>query len=144
MDYVDSDHFVAKDNQEIIKFDQIYIKEKNIRQTYLNYQYKNIPIKKINVNVNEQYQVIPGGESIGVNLDTIGVLVVGFHYLDTNDEKISPGKDIGIKVGDSILEINQQPIQAISDIAPKVAEVRAQHETLEMKYKRKNKILTER
>jgi len=144
MDYGDSDHFVAKDNQEIIEFDQSSIKAKNIGQTDLNYQYKNIPLKKINVNVNEQYQVIPGGESIGVNLDTIGVLVVGFHYLDTNDEKISPGKDMGIKVGDSILEINQQPIQAISDIAPIVAEVGEKNEKLEIKYKRKNEIFTEK
>src|SRR5690625_2644037 len=106
MDYGDSDHFVAKDNQEIIEFDQSSIKVKNIGQNDLNYQYNNIPPKKINVNVNEQYQVISGGESIGVNLDTIGVLVVGFHYLDTSDETISPGIDMVIKVGDSILVIN--------------------------------------
>lgn len=72
---------IEQDNQQIVEVKNNDVKPLKIGETNLNYQYKDFPLKKINVNVNQQYQVIPGGQSIGVNLETLGVLVVGYHYM---------------------------------------------------------------
>lgn len=76
------------------------------------------PIKKVDVNVLKDFKVIPGGQSIGVKLNSVGVLVVGHHQVNTNDGKKSPGEIAGIKVGDIITKINGQRIEKMSDVAP--------------------------
>lgn len=126
-----------QDDQQIVEIDNNNVKPLKIGETNLNYQYKDFPLKKINVNVNQQYQVIPGGQSIGVNLETLGVLVVGYHYMG-EEESESPGRDIGIKIGDNILEMNNQPIQSIADITPIVTESAANNESIQVKYQRDN------
>ncbi|MFE8695509.1 SpoIVB peptidase [Cytobacillus sp. FJAT-53684] len=81
-----------------------------------------LPIKKVNVDVLKDFKVIPGGQSIGVKLNTIGVLVVGHHQIDTIEGKSSPGELAGIKIGDIITEINGKKIEKMSDVAPFVQE----------------------
>jgi stage IV sporulation protein B len=76
------------------------------------------PVKKVDVNVLKDFKVIPGGESIGVKLNTVGVLVVGHHQVMTVDGKKSPGEIAGIKVGDIITEINGTKIEKMEDVAP--------------------------
>jgi stage IV sporulation protein B len=51
-----------------------------------------IPIKKVDVKVLEDFRVIPGGQSIGVKLNSLGVLVVGHHQIKTSGEKNPPEK----------------------------------------------------
>ncbi|WP_352420039.1 SpoIVB peptidase [Proteiniborus sp.] len=64
-------------------------------------------IKNIKVNVVDQTYVVPGGEAIGVKLNTKGVLVVATSEISGIDGKIyNPAKKAGIKVGDSITTIN--------------------------------------
>ncbi|MCS0786787.1 SpoIVB peptidase [Cytobacillus firmus] len=80
------------------------------------------PIKKVDVNVLKDFKVIPGGQSIGVKLNTVGVLVVGHHQVNTAEGKASPGETAGIKIGDIITEINGKKIEKMSDVAPFVQE----------------------
>ncbi len=77
-----------------------------------------IPIKKVDVNVLKNFRVIPGGQSIGVKLNTVGVLVVGHHQVDTETGKVSPGELAGIKIGDIITKINGKSIEKMTDVAP--------------------------
>ncbi|MBL5766010.1 SpoIVB peptidase [Heyndrickxia sporothermodurans] len=79
-----------------------------------------LPIKKVDVKVIKDFKVIPGGQSIGVKLNTLGVLVVGHHLVETKSGKISPGEKAGIKVGDIITQINGEKIEKLSDVAPLV------------------------
>ena len=65
-----------------------------------------IPVKKMNIEVLKDFKVIPGGQSIGVKLNTLGVLVVGHHQITTEEGAFSPGEKAGIKVGDIIMAIN--------------------------------------
>lgn len=81
-----------------------------------------LPIKKVDVNVLKNFKVIPGGQSIGVKLNTVGVLVVGHHQVTTLQGKVSPGEIAGIKVGDMITEINGKRIEQMTDVAPYVQE----------------------
>ena len=39
-------------------------------------EYAGFPMKKVDVNVLKDFKVVPGGQSIGVKLNTVGVLVV--------------------------------------------------------------------
>jgi stage IV sporulation protein B len=79
-----------------------------------------IPIKQVDVNVLKNFKVIPGGQSIGVKLNTVGILVVGHHQVDTETGKTSPGELAGIKIGDIITEINGKRIEQMTDVAPYV------------------------
>src|SRR5699024_11116088 len=80
------------------------------------------PIKKVDVNILKDFKVVPGGQSIGVRLNTVGVLVVGHHQVDTIEGKISPGEEANIKVGDMITEINGNKVKKMTDVAPFVQE----------------------
>jgi len=81
-------------------------------------EYAGIPIKKVDVRVLKDFRVLPGGQSIGVKLNTVGVLVVGHHLINTSNGKKSPGEIAGIKVGDIITEINGSKIEKMTDVAP--------------------------
>ncbi|OIK11728.1 SpoIVB peptidase [Bacillus sp. MUM 116] len=95
-------------------------KEKGSNEMLL--EFAGIPIKKVDVRVLKDFRVIPGGQSIGVKLNTVGVLVVGHHLVNTLNGKKSPGEMAGIKVGDIITKINGTKIEKMTDVAPFVRE----------------------
>ncbi|SFG89198.1 SpoIVB peptidase [Sporolactobacillus nakayamae] len=61
-------------------------------------------------------RLIPGGQSIGVQLSTKGVLVVGYHLIATGGGESSPGETAGIRVGDVITKINGKTMSSITDV----------------------------
>jgi stage IV sporulation protein B len=81
-----------------------------------------MPVKQVDVKVLPTLKVIPGGQSIGVKLNTVGVLVVGYHLVETENGKKSPGEIAGIKVGDIITGINGKKIEKMSDLSPFIEE----------------------
>ncbi len=102
------------------------------------------PVKKVDVNVLKDFKVIPGGQSIGVKLNTIGVLVVGHHQVTTEEGKVSPGETAGIQVGDIITEINGQKIEKMTDVAPFVQEAGQNEKPLKIRLSRESgKVETE-
>nr|WP_295972324.1 SpoIVB peptidase [uncultured Bacillus sp.] len=96
------------------------------------------PVKKVDVNVLKNFKVIPGGQSIGVKLHTVGVLVVGHHQVSTDNGKVSPGEQAGIQVGDIITEINGRRIEKMADIAPIVQGAGVDRQPLKMMVTREN------
>ncbi|MYL33533.1 SpoIVB peptidase [Pontibacillus yanchengensis] len=105
-------------------------------QSSVMYEMAGLPIKKVNVNVLEDFRVIPGGQSIGVKLHTLGVLVVGHHLVETSSGKVSPGEDADIKIGDILLKINGQEIKQMSDVAPFVEKAGKNKDALKVTMKR--------
>lgn len=102
------------------------------------------PIKKVDVNVLKDFKVIPGGQSIGVKLNTVGVLVVGHHQVAAVEGKQSPGEEAGIKVGDIITKINGKQIEKMSDVAPFVQEAGETGKPLQIEISRESgKVTTE-
>lgn len=93
-------------------------------ESQLVYQVNGYPIKKVDVSVLDDIKVIPGGESIGVQLHTRGVLVVGHHQVSQQkgEDALSPGEDAKVKVGDMILKINGDTIKDMEDVKPYVEE----------------------
>jgi stage IV sporulation protein B len=85
-------------------------------------QMAGFPVKQINVKVLPDFKVVPGGQSIGVKLNTFGVLVVGHHLVETKNGKQSPGEIAGIQIGDTIININGKKIEKMSDVSPFIQE----------------------
>ncbi|MCY8118066.1 SpoIVB peptidase [Bacillus spizizenii] len=109
----------------------------------LVYDLAGFPIKKTKVQVLPDLKVIPGGQSIGVKLHSVGVLVVGFHQINTSEGKKSPGETAGIEAGDIIIEMNGQKIDKMNDVAPFIQKAGNTGESLDLLIKRdKQKIKT--
>jgi len=65
-----------------------------------------IPIKEISVEVVEEMQVIPGGDIIGLQIETEGILVLGTGEVNLKDGTMAePAKGL-LKSGDYIVGIN--------------------------------------
>ncbi|WP_425514153.1 SpoIVB peptidase [Evansella tamaricis] len=94
------------------------------------------PLKSMDVTVIPDLKVIPGGQSIGVRVQTDGVLVVGHHLVDTSDGSVSPGEVAGIDVGDMITKMNGVKIEEMTDINPVVQESGETNKPIKVEVKR--------
>ena len=83
--------------------------------------------------------VIPGGESIGLCLET-GIYVTGKYEVETTGGDCSPWKKGDIKVGDKILEVNNITVKKIEDVQNIMTELTVECDLL-LKLKRKNEII---
>jgi len=80
-----------------------------------------IPFKSVNVNVIKDVKVIPGGQTIGVKLNSAGIMVVGHHSIGTNSkDAISPSESAGIRIGDVIIKMNGERVSTVNDVVNKV------------------------
>ena len=60
--------------------------------------------------------IIPGGENVGIEVSSNGVLVVGFYEVDNK----LIAKDSGFQVGDRIIKVNDKIVNSIlKDKVPK-------------------------
>lgn len=65
-----------------------------------------------------QRDVLAGGQSVGILLHTKGASVIGYAPVEAeNGSSFSPGKESGIKVGDFIAAVNDQPVNTDDEIA---------------------------
>ena len=77
-----------------------------------------IPVKSMAVEAIAPYRVVAGGHSIGVMLQSKGVMVVGFApVVDNSGEKAYPARDKGMQIGDRILKIDGQGVSTENDLA---------------------------
>ena len=61
--------------------------------------------------------LIPGGQTIGVELKTEGILVVGLaDIINTDKLSISPAKIAGMQIGDKILAIDSHVVEKTDDV----------------------------
>lgn len=66
-----------------------------------------IPLKSLEVQKIKDLEICPGGNPIGVRVNSEGVLIVGYSDIEVNNRKEeSPGKSGGLEIGDIILKIN--------------------------------------
>ena len=56
--------------------------------------------------------IIAGGENIGIELNSKGVIIVGTYEVDGKN----PAKEAGLNTGDKIIEINNNSINSINDM----------------------------
>jgi len=81
-----------------------------------------IPFKNVDLSVTDEIKLTPGGNLVGINLKTKGVLVVGTEDVQTKNGKLSPAKKSGIKEGDIITSINQTKVYSTDDVSNLISE----------------------
>ena len=77
----------------------------NFKRKLLYFLVSFIFIIPINTLAYSKY-LIPGGESIGIKVESDGVYVVGFYKVDGKDI----ASDAGFKIGDRIIRVNNNVI----------------------------------
>ena len=98
-----------------------------------------IPLKSIEVESIANHRVVVGGHSIGVLLQSKGIMVVGFAPISSTDgEKIYPARDKGLEIGDLIMKANHINIKTENDLARIIDENHNKSVILEIKRSDKN------
>ncbi|MBD1378784.1 SpoIVB peptidase [Metabacillus arenae] len=118
---------------------ELKINGQNSGEGELVFDLAGMPIKKVDVKVLPDFKVLPGGQSIGVKLNSLGVLVVGHHQINTENGKQSPGEIANIQIGDIITEINGTSIEKMSDVAPFIQDAGKTGKPLDLVISRDNK-----
>lgn len=95
-----------------------------------------IPVRNMVVNIMPEYSVVPGGQSIGVMLQSKGILVVGFSPVKTKNAEIYPGKETGIKIGDIVVAVNGNTISDEESMAKIIDNCGKQHQNIRLTVKR--------
>lgn len=72
------------------------------------------------VQVVSERVLVPGGQSVGIQMDVKGVLVVGLEEIETEDAVVSPGYESGLQIGDIILSVNDEKVYYATDVTEKV------------------------
>lgn len=67
-------------------------------------------------------KVYPGGQTFGIKLQTDGVLVVGVGEVSVSDGTAAPAADAGIKVGDVITAVGDDPVDSILSLNEHISE----------------------
>lgn len=75
-----------------------------------------IPVKSSTVTVSKRRYVVPSGDIFGVKIFTDGVLIVGMDDVFTDNGAVNPAKEAGLKVGDVILSVNDEPIRKTAQL----------------------------
>lgn len=131
------DHVKIDSNDENVQaLDSSVFYAKEPGNSQLVYEMAGLPIKKVNVSALKDMKVVPGGQSIGVQLHTLGVLVVGHHQVKGDNGSKSPGEKANIKVGDVILKINGKPIKEMAEVKPYVEKAGENDDPLKVTLKR--------
>lgn len=81
-----------------------------------------IPFKKVNLSVTDEIKLIPGGNLVGINLKTKGVLVAGTEDIETQNGTYSPAKKAGMMPGDIIISVNNTPVYSTDDVSNLISE----------------------
>ncbi|MBO8159182.1 MAG: SpoIVB peptidase [Thermosyntropha sp.] len=100
-----------------------------------------IPVKTIEVESIPPKRVILGGHSIGVLLQSNGIMVVGFAPITSSDGKrVSPAKEQGIEIGDLIMAVDGNEVKTENDLARIIDEKKDR--TFNIRIKRGKKIMS--
>lgn len=103
---------------------------------FLGFKIKTVEVMAIP----KEIQLYPGGNVVGIKLQTNGPLVVGFSDIENEEQKpYSPSKESGINLGDVILAINEIEINSSEFLAETLNSLKL--DELDVKIERDGKIL---
>lgn len=80
------------------------------------------PVGKANVTVTSRKYIDLIGKPFGVKLYTDGVLIVNLtEFESVNGDKVSPGKECGLEIGDYIISVNGEKVYSNDDVEKTIA-----------------------
>lgn len=68
-------------------------------------------------------ELVVGGQAVGIQLSTDGVMVAGLAAIQTAEGEASPAADAGFREGDMIIKIGERRISSAADFIDAVAEL---------------------
>ncbi len=77
-----------------------------------------IPVKQVELEVNEERRLIPGGASVGIAVETEGLVVVGTSDLGRS---ASPARLAGLNSGDVITRVNGADVRSAAELASQLS-----------------------
>ncbi|MBP8819750.1 MAG: SpoIVB peptidase, partial [Syntrophomonadaceae bacterium] len=84
--------------------------------------------------------VVPGGHSIGVLLQSRGIMVVGFApVVDRDGNKVYPARDKGIEIGDLVYRVNGKMVGSENELARVIDDKKG--EPVSLSIKRRDKFI---
>jgi len=63
----------------------------------------------------DRYMLIPGGDAVGIHIETAGLIVVDTYTVETECGNYSPAREAGLVKGDVVTAINGQPVSNIDE-----------------------------
>lgn len=81
--------------------------------------------------------IIPGGETLGIQINSKGVMVIGFYEINGKLNKGTPS----IKVGDYIIKVNNKNIETVEELT-KIIEENVKQKNVDITVNRNGKIKT--
>ncbi len=103
-------------NRDISGYQIVALKpgKANVQLRLLGY----IPLKSIAIETLPPRRVVVGGHSVGVMLQSRGIMVVGFAPVMTDTgEKLYPARDSGVEIGDLIMKADEKSVTSENDLA---------------------------
>ncbi|WP_240378075.1 SpoIVB peptidase [Bacillus piscicola] len=106
---------VIKEKLDLGKDATIQLSEEN-EEIKAAVQVASLPKKETKIKTLPDIRVVPGGDSIGVKLQSNGVMIVGFHKVNDGKKRYSPAKEAGLEAGDRIVAVNGKKVSKPEDI----------------------------
>lgn len=100
--YLGADAMFVEDTSCISESQGVFFHEQEAKYKLLGV----IPVKTVNLTSYKDLKLYPGGMPFGVKFFTEGVLVIGFCDIDTDNGKVNPAYDAGLRLKDIITHIN--------------------------------------
>ncbi|MEG6522601.1 SpoIVB peptidase [Desulfotomaculum sp. 1211_IL3151] len=80
-----------------------------------------IPVREMMVSVVPEIKVIPGGQAIGVMMNSEGVMVVGrSSIIDGQGKRHNPAAEAGVKLGDILIKINGVKVETEGQVRDQI------------------------
>lgn len=102
-----------------------------------------IPVRDMTVSVVPEIRVVPGGQAIGVMVESEGVMVVGRSAIvDEKGARHNPAAEAGIELGDILMKVCGQKVETEQQARDLINNLGQNGQTLEMEFKDKHSRLT--
>ncbi|MGE5453847.1 MAG: SpoIVB peptidase [Methylocystaceae bacterium] len=95
-----------------------------------------IPIKKFEVVTAPRRRVVVGGQSVGIILQSRGIMVVGFATIKSTGNLVSPARLAGLEPGDVISQVNGQVVENENQLAALIDQAGRQQTPVNLTIKR--------
>lgn len=101
-----------------------------------------IPFRRVTVDVIPPLRLVPGGHSIGVLVESQGVMVVGYGQVTAPDGRtVQPGRDAGVAVGDVIVRVGGVTVEHEEQVARLVEEAGASGRPVQLTLRRQGRLV---
>lgn len=126
------------DNITVTLKDPIVISAEETGQASMTLNAFGIPLKKVTVDIVPEIEVVPCGMTIGVKINTEGVMVLGTGYVNGEDGKAHMPSDGVLKSGDLILRANGKDLETKEDL---ISEIESADGNVDLDIKREEEIV---